>query len=479
MNEPTNKKGKWTTAEDKLVLDKIGEMKSLNSSFSYSKISFSAVANSVSGRSSKQVQERWENVLRPGLKKGAWSEEETLKLLQSIKDYGQEWYSIQRDFPNRAFHSIKVKGRWLLGEVASRQKHVNQPTIRISQQWSNVEISQLKMLHQSYSYDFHVIAEQLPFKRPLAQIERNLYEVCFCVKCVEIKAEVYSLAEKFKNGWSKFKANEILAQKMSVKRRIELRKDSENFRKASIQDKIRPMILNYPQNAESEHSLLQRQNSSSSTNCSSTSLQTQDSETKVRKFLEMILTLTSILGFDTMKRTFFMYMTKPEILTLLQSCETNSRLSLTNPCLPYLIKYKLDTTRDKRYFQQFLFPAVNKFDEAKPVGTLAIENINLIILDTDVQGKNLLGENLIRKHYLNLFSSRLNGFYLFCNLYKYLIEAKNKEVWCHSLFRKSNGKAGVFLTHVQYGFYSETVCRQRIQDVSDQFKDIVSLPPEL
>ncbi len=59
-------------------------------------------------------------------RKGEWSAQEELQLLQLMNKYGQDWSSIRKEMNYRSFHGIKVKGRNLLGEtgakVSSRKK---------------------------------------------------------------------------------------------------------------------------------------------------------------------------------------------------------------------------------------------------------------------------------------------------------------------------------------------------------------------
>lgn len=49
------------------------------------------LANSLKSRNSKQIRERYLNVIRPEIKKLAFSEEEDLKVMELYTKYGSRW----------------------------------------------------------------------------------------------------------------------------------------------------------------------------------------------------------------------------------------------------------------------------------------------------------------------------------------------------------------------------------------------------
>ena len=62
---------------------------------------WSIVAEHVPGRNGKQCRERWENHLKPSVKKGNWSAEEEEKLQRLHAVYGNRWSMIARELPGR------------------------------------------------------------------------------------------------------------------------------------------------------------------------------------------------------------------------------------------------------------------------------------------------------------------------------------------------------------------------------------------
>ncbi|KAK7267925.1 hypothetical protein RIF29_20606 [Crotalaria pallida] len=91
-------KGPWTTEEDNALL-KLVEL------FGVKK--WSHIAKSLNGRIGKQCRERWENHLRPNIKKDLWTEEEEKILIEAHKIYGNRWAKISKKLPGRTENMVK------------------------------------------------------------------------------------------------------------------------------------------------------------------------------------------------------------------------------------------------------------------------------------------------------------------------------------------------------------------------------------
>lgn len=61
----------------------------------------------ITGRSGKQIRERWFNTLNPTLKKGNWSSEEEQVLIKLVMLFGSKWSKLVRFFSGRTENSIK------------------------------------------------------------------------------------------------------------------------------------------------------------------------------------------------------------------------------------------------------------------------------------------------------------------------------------------------------------------------------------
>ncbi|XP_051787546.1 snRNA-activating protein complex subunit 4 [Erpetoichthys calabaricus] len=93
----TNLKRKyWTKEEDKMLLELVEKMK-VGNHIPYTKISYF-----MEGREAAQVLHRYKNSIDPSLKRGYWSSEEDALLLKAVAKYGaQDWYKIRLEVPGR------------------------------------------------------------------------------------------------------------------------------------------------------------------------------------------------------------------------------------------------------------------------------------------------------------------------------------------------------------------------------------------
>ncbi|KAK7390563.1 hypothetical protein VNO78_25872 [Psophocarpus tetragonolobus] len=84
---PALVKGPWTKEED----DKMMEMVSI-----HGPAKWSLIAKSLPGRIGKQCRERWCHHLNPDIKKGTWTLEEELALMDAHRIYGNKWAEIAK-----------------------------------------------------------------------------------------------------------------------------------------------------------------------------------------------------------------------------------------------------------------------------------------------------------------------------------------------------------------------------------------------
>lgn len=214
------KQGKWSPNEDELLVQAVQAYKKTHVG---QKIVFSVVVQNVVGRSAKQAQERWENHLRPDLKRGEWSVEETISLLDLIAEHAQDWSTIAKEIPQRGFHGIKVKGRTLLREIvpkrrAARLVKLGKTTVgKRDVEWSLEDQKRLLHLHleaseRSSSDNFAPIVEELSVIRPEAELERKVLKSCQCDGCLVKKQDILAFGGDFKSAWSKFTAKKMRSQ---------------------------------------------------------------------------------------------------------------------------------------------------------------------------------------------------------------------------------------------------------------------------
>eukprot|EP00306_Pavlova_sp_CCMP459_P010630 CAMPEP_0185185994 /NCGR_PEP_ID=MMETSP1140-20130426/3718_1 /TAXON_ID=298111 /ORGANISM="Pavlova sp., Strain CCMP459" /LENGTH=161 /DNA_ID=CAMNT_0027752241 /DNA_START=99 /DNA_END=581 /DNA_ORIENTATION=- len=89
----------WTTAEDQL-LEQIVQQHGARQ--------WARIAEHMGGvRKDWQCRERWQNHLRPQVKKGSWSKEEDEVILRAVQEIGTKWSGIKARLPGRTGHAVK------------------------------------------------------------------------------------------------------------------------------------------------------------------------------------------------------------------------------------------------------------------------------------------------------------------------------------------------------------------------------------
>jgi hypothetical protein len=103
---PGSRKGQWTEAEDRIVLETVTN--SIEEPFTR----WSDLANKLPGRIGKQVRDRWVNHLNPAINHLPFSREDDLKLWDAHHTLGKRWVEISSTIFHGERSENHVKNRW-------------------------------------------------------------------------------------------------------------------------------------------------------------------------------------------------------------------------------------------------------------------------------------------------------------------------------------------------------------------------------
>jgi hypothetical protein len=149
----------WTANEDKLL---IAAIKQFGDSTGPHK-KWEAVSQAIGSRNGTQCQQRWSQVMRPGLQKGLWSAHEDALLLKLVAQFGPKWPKITEHWPIAS----AAAGRANRTSKQIRERWSNKLDPSLSREpWSAEEDNILFNLHMQFGNSWSCVAKHLPGRVP-------------------------------------------------------------------------------------------------------------------------------------------------------------------------------------------------------------------------------------------------------------------------------------------------------------------------
>lgn len=218
-------KGSWSDEEDNVLREAVAKLKATNSDKPNWKCNWSKIAFLVPGRTAKQCRERWRCNLDPNINKNDWTEGEDSILLQLQSSIGNRWALIAKSLPGRTENAIKTRFRSI---QRARKK-----------EWSPDEDRVILEMRSRKGCRWETIAEALPNRTKNGVKVRHRHLIN------EQTMGNKNVANKQSEGKKNRTENKTRVKKVSNKSlKRESKQTSENIASNSLESKLIPPFYN-------------------------------------------------------------------------------------------------------------------------------------------------------------------------------------------------------------------------------------------
>jgi hypothetical protein len=147
----------WTENEDRLLVA------AMNKRVDHNK--WQAASEMIGSRNGTQCQQRWSEVIRPGLRKGPWDAQEDAQLLRLVAKFGPKWSKITENWSSESESGAAGRANRTIKQIRERWSNKLDPNISRAP-WSKEEDERIFDLHKQFGSSFSCIARHLPGRVP-------------------------------------------------------------------------------------------------------------------------------------------------------------------------------------------------------------------------------------------------------------------------------------------------------------------------
>lgn len=115
---PGLKKGTWQVEEDEKLAAEVNGFLDAGG-----EVNWTSISKTIEGRTAKQCRERWRCNLDPGINKNEWTPEEDLMIMNLQRELGNRWALLAKSLPGRTENSIKTRFRSLQRSTKRKWSH--------------------------------------------------------------------------------------------------------------------------------------------------------------------------------------------------------------------------------------------------------------------------------------------------------------------------------------------------------------------